>query len=213
MYNAITFNKNVLKCVGAKAFTHINYVGSDKISDERVTNFLLVDDLCSGELSGNLYISSLMLDDKKIDKVIEHRFRTHCSLMVQACSTLYEVGTCHKKYGLSPIEYAHKLGLLEESFIVGAVHIERDDIDLINQSNAKIILTPSDSMWKGEGIPPLRMMLNLGADVYLGTGEGLKNPECDLEFEKRLIALSVSGLLNEAHAISDEVLDEMTRFR
>ena len=73
-----------------------------------------------------------------------------------------------------------------------------------------MILTPSDSLGYGHGIPPLRMLLNLGADVCIGTGTGKYDRDADLDFEKRLLSLAVSGALCTRDAVPLEILDELT---
>ena len=132
------------------------------------------------------------------------KLTTKNEVIINACTSLEEVGTCDKNYGMSPIFYAEKLGILEDSYISGCVHIGKDEIDLIKQSNAKIIITPSTSMGKGEGIPPLRMMLSLGVSVMLGTGVETYNSAGSIEFESKLISLAVSGLLRTENAIDEK---------
>lgn len=207
MFNALTFDDDITERAGSKLCSRVFHVGGRDISSFEVRNFT---DASSGaRLLGDVYLPSLLVGDDIVDTVTEHVLTTGCKLIISACNTLDEVGSCDKRFGVTPVGLAHKLGLLDGAYIAGGVYLDKDDIDLINQSGAKVILTPSDSLGYGHGIPPLRMLLNLGADVYIGTGTGKYDRDADLDFEKRLLALAVSGALCTRDAVPLEILDEL----
>lgn len=210
MFNALTFDEKIMTRAGSKRCSRVFYAGRNPIVADGVENFLYVDDGFAGRLRGDLYLTTVMLPDKLLDDVIDHALTTKCKVMINACSTLDEVGTCDKRYGATPVGLAHKYGLLDnEAYIAGGVYLDKDDIELIVQSGSKVILTPSTSMGEGHGVPPLRMLASLGADVRLGTGLAEYNPDGDLLFERRLIALAVSGVNCTKHAVGVEFLDTM----
>lgn len=209
MFNALTFDKDIEKRAGSSDCSRIFYVGKTPLRKERITDFMPVDGDFTGKLTGNVYLSSVLLDPHIVDAVIDHVLSEKCDLIVNACSTLEEVGVCDKRYGCTPVGLAHKFGLLDGAYIAGGTYLDKDDIDLIIQSGAKVILTPSTTMGEGQGIPPLRMLLTLGATVYLGTGSAEYNPTADLLFEKNLISLAVSGAHCTRHAVSEADLRQM----
>lgn len=209
MFNALTFDENIHKRASGKICSRVFFVGTKRIDAPNVINFLRIDEKFTGEPKGDIYLDSMLLDGDIIDKVIEHVLSTNCRLIINACSTLDEVGTCDKRYGVTPIGLAHSCGLLEGAYVSGGVYLDKDDIDLIVQSNAKVILTPSTSMGEGFGIPPLRMLASLGATVFLGTGKSEYNPDADLMFEKRLISLAVSGVNCTRNAVGEDYLNGM----
>lgn len=209
MFNALTFDENVLESAGGKRCSRVFYAGARPINAPNVTNFSIVSADFKGEIQGDLYLTTVLLPDDTLDKVIEHCLTTKCRMIVSACTTLDEVGTCDKRYGATPIGLAHKFGLLDGAYVAGGVYLDKDDIELIVQSDAKIILTPSTSMGEGCGIPPLRMLASMGAKVYLGTGMAQYNPDADIIFEKRLISLAVSGMNCTRNAVSENYLNAM----
>ena len=209
MFNALTFDE---KLIGAGKFSRLFFAGRKPIYADGVDYFQIVDEDFNGKLQGNVYLASVLLDDRTIDNVIDHALSNKVKVIISACRTLAEVGTCDKRYGVTPIGLAHKFGLLDNAYVSGCVYVDKDDIDLINQSKAKIILTPSTSMGLGEGIPPARMMMMLGATVHLGTGLENYNPDGDLEFEKRLLNLAVSGALCSKDAISETDAKKMLKY-
>ena len=209
MFNALTFDKEILKRAGSKNCSRVFYAGKTKIAGDKVTNFHIVDEDFEGDPQGDLYLSTVLLPDDVLDKVIGHVLTTKCRLIVNACSTLDEAGTCDKRYGATPIGLAHKYGLLDGAYVAGGVYLDKDDIELIVQSDAEVILTPSTSMGEGYGIPPLRMLATLGATVHLGSGLAAYNPDADLIFEQRLVSLAVSGVNCTKNAVSAAFLKAM----
>lgn len=209
MFNALTFDKDILKRAGSQCCSRVFYAGRTPLAADKVTNFRYVDENFDGELRGDIYLATVLLPDRLADAVIEHALSTHCRMMINACSTLDEVGTCDKKYGATPIGLAHKWGLLDGAYVAGGVHLDKDDIELIVQSDAQVVLTPSTSMGEGHGVPPLRMLETLGAKVRLGTGLPDYNAAADLVFEQRLIALAVSAVNRTRAAVDEEFLAAM----
>lgn len=213
MFNALTFDKDILKRAGSKDCSRVFYAGKTKIADNKITNFLLVDDEFDGKFIGNVYLSSVLLDDRIIDNVIDYVLTSKCKIIINACSTLDEVGECDKRFGATPIGLAHKFGLLDNAYVAGCTYLDKDDIDLINQSGAEVILTPSTTLGEGMGIPPLRMLVSLGAIVHLGTGLADYNQDGDLLFEKKLISLAVSGAHCTRRAVNETELEKMLKYR
>lgn len=208
MFNALTFDKDILNRAGSKNCSRVFYVGNQQINDGRVTCFVPIDDN-SDIINGNMYLKSLLIDERVIDRVIEHYLTNKPMLIINACETLDEVGTCDKRFGRSPIELAHELGLLDGAYVSGATYLDKDDIELIKSDGAEIILTPSYTLGNGFGIPPLRMMLSVGATVHLGSGAREYNTDADLIFESKLISLAVNGALCTKDSIDKNALKKM----
>ena len=170
MLNAFTTDSDILARSGARVCDAIFYAGEGRLADPKVTHFVRA----GGERrpSDGCYLPSLS-DGDAVDDAID-AYSCGRPLILSACATLEEVGTFDKKYGMTPIGYAHSCGLLGKgSFVSGCVYLDKDDIDLIVSSGTRVILTPSDSLGHGCGIPPLRMLHTLGAAVSLGTGLSL----------------------------------------
>ena len=204
-YNALTFDSNILKCAGSKSCSRINYVGEAQL--ESVNIFTPIERALGGE--SGVFLSSLENYDLT-DKALEMA-ASGSKLMISCSQTLDEVGKCDKKFGMTPVGLAHQLGLLDGALVCGANYLDKDDVLLIIQSGAKVILTPSTSMGSGFGIPPLRMLLSLGATVHLGTGDFAYNRQANLEFEAKLISLAVSGALCTKDAVSPSEIKKLLR--
>lgn len=208
MLNAFTTDSDILARSGARVCDAIFYAGEGRLADPKVTHFVRA----GGERrpSDGCYLPSLS-DGDAVDDAID-AYSCGRPLILSACATLEEVGTFDKKYGMTPIGYAHSCGLLGKgSFVSGCVYLDKDDIDLIVSSGTRVILTPSDSLGHGCGIPPLRMLHTLGAVVSLGTGSGTFNADADLVFEQRLICLAASGILCTPDPVPKDFADSMLR--
>lgn len=194
-YNALTFNSDINTVTGSEFCSTINYVGSEK---QLNTNSYIDIDVANVD-SKRIYISDIM-DEQKLDKAIE--LSSNCDFMLNLSMTLYDVGACDKKFGKTPIALAHSLGLLDNSLIAGCNYIDKDDIDLMVQSNASAIILPSYSLGNGFGIPPLRMMLSRGLRIHIGTADNEYNRSADMQFEGELIRLAVCGNLCTRDAVT-----------
>ena len=212
MFNALTFDRNITKKEGDKHCRRIFYAGSDFIADDTVENFLLVSPTFEGKVQGNVYVESLSLSDKLLDELINNYLEGKSKIILNLSSTLDEVGSFDKKYGYSPVFFAEKLGLLEGAYVAGATYVDKDDLDIIKQNNAEIIITPSLTLGDGLGIPPIRMMETLGIKTHLGTGLSEYNPNANLLFERDLIRFAASGYLCTKDALSDDFLRKLLSY-
>ena len=207
MFNALTFDSKIMSRRGASGYSAVFYAGENRIDDPKVVNFL-TDGAFKSAFDG-IYLPSVLAGDDVIDNAIDGVLGEKRRIIINVCSDLEEVGICDKLYGATPVGLAHKYGLLDGAFVCGCTYLDKDDVDLIVQSGARVILTPSYTMGEGKGIPPLRMLLSLGAEVYLGTGGMEYNPDGDLDFELRLIELAVSASLGTKNPIEKSVLKKM----
>ena len=123
-------------------------------------------------------------DEDAVDGVIEAVYKSGASLIVAAGYSLDETGAIEVKFHLSPVQLLHKLGLLERCAVVGGVHLDRDDIDLMAQCDTRLILCPTASMGYGYGFPhfvaaakKLRITLGSGDNRFNKSGDMLKEAE------------------------------------
>jgi len=198
MINALTFNLPHKNCKSATVVVKTK-LEFQKFSDSKnIVFYQLIDNDFDGEFFlNNIYLKSLFLKDNIIDAVIGKVLKGNFLIIIDACRNLKEVGACDVKYGGSPIMYANKLGLLQNAMIAGAVYLDKDDLDLIIQSNAKLILTPSFDAQKGNGIAPLKMIKSKNALYELGTMDNSTNITGDIGFEKQILKLLVNGSMCE----------------
>lgn len=156
-----------------------------------------------------LYLDGLELPDDVIDRVIE-RVALGARLYVRAASDLEEVGRLDVRCGLSPIMLLHKLGMLDNALLTGGIYLDNDDVDLMVQCNAKLVLLPSTDIGGGKGIPNTVSYLARGLTVGIGTGNG--NYTADVRDELTLLTLITNAQMCSPRALSDEQAEAILRF-
>ena len=178
-------------------FTPDSRQGSPSNGVREVKNhfYQIIDADFSDFWTNRIYLSSLRLGDKILDAVIEQVLGNHAELMVDTARVLDEVGRFDVKYGCSPIFYLHRLGLLKNASVAGGIYLDKDDVDLMVQENAKLILTPSFDAGYGHGIPPIRMYLDRGLDIALGTMDNLFNKSGSVRYEAEVLRFLVNGTM------------------
>jgi cytosine/adenosine deaminase-related metal-dependent hydrolase len=83
--------------------------------------------------------------------------------------------------GISPVEYADKLGLLQPSVI--AVHLAattREELELVSQRRAPVVLCPRSNLFIELKLPPLFDVLQAGIEPGLGTDSLASNTSLDV---------------------------------
>jgi 5-methylthioadenosine/S-adenosylhomocysteine deaminase len=118
--------------------------------------------------------------------------------LIQCAKTEDEYDESLLKFGLTPVGYLDKLGLLDEqTHLVHAVWLSKEDLGLIAQSGAKVIHCPSDNLACGAGVAPVAKILAAGVTVGLGTGRVIDESTLSMRSEGRLAALLQKGLTHD----------------
>jgi formimidoylglutamate deiminase len=81
-----------------------------------------------------------------------------------------EVEACRREYGTTPVRLLAEHGLLGGDFTaVHAVHIDREEMDLLSESGATICSCPTTERNLGDGIFPAREVMERGIPVAFGS--------------------------------------------
>jgi cytosine/adenosine deaminase-related metal-dependent hydrolase len=84
--------------------------------------------------------------------------------------------------------YADELGLLgPNTLVVHAVVARDDELALLAERRARVVLCPRSNMYIGGRLPRVPRMLQLGVDVCLGTDSLASNRSLDVVAEARLL--------------------------
>lgn len=101
-----------------------------------------------------------------------------------------EIAASLDEHGVRPLRRLHRLGLLTPRLIaVHAVHLTKDEIDLLESSGSHIAHCPTSNMKLASGIAPIGDMLARGIGVGLGTDGAASNNRLDMFQEMRHAAL------------------------
>jgi 5-methylthioadenosine/S-adenosylhomocysteine deaminase len=133
----------------------------------------------------------------------------HIPLILHVAETRNEVQTIRDRYGRSPVEHLHSLGLLGPHLVADhCVHLNSDEVKLLATHAVRVIHNPESNMKLASGIAPLPDMLKEGIAVGLGTDGCASNNNLDL-----LSEMDMTAKLHKMHSGDTTVLDAQTVVR
>lgn len=125
---------------------------------------------------------------------------------IHVAETRSETENCRAEHGCSPISYLQRLGLLNQNtFLVHAVWVDDQDIEIIAQSNAAIAHCPQSNMKLASGIAPLPRFIEAGIRVGLGTDSSASNNDLDLFKE-----MDMTAKLHKVSTMDPTIMDAQT---
>lgn len=85
---------------------------------------------------------------------------------------------------MTPVAYLNKVGVLQFSpYLVHAIHVNDNDIALIQKSKSKIVHCPRSNQRLECGVMPLEKYLAQSIDVYIGTDSRASSPSLNIKEE------------------------------
>ena len=138
----------------------------------------LVDDSADSELINIIlaihapYTSTLELYEKAT-RVAENLkiFTTS-----HVAETKHETEWALEKYGVSPVKLLESTGILATDFVlIHGVHLNEEDIQILNNHKVPIIHNPHSNMVLGSGVCEVPKLLNSGIKIGLGTDSAASN--------------------------------------
>jgi 5-methylthioadenosine/S-adenosylhomocysteine deaminase len=110
-----------------------------------------------------------------------------------------------ERTGLSPVRYLESLGVLSErAVMIHCVWVDDDDLSLMRDRDVSVVHNPSANAFLGDGIAPVRRMLERGIRVCLGTDGGCTNSRQSVFEEMRMAALMAKASAADAAALGAE---------
>ncbi len=96
----------------------------------------------------------------------EHDTLFHCHSSEEPKTTAW----FKREYGISPVRYAHELGILDERTILAhQVQTTPEDLQLLRDSGTCVVHNPLANTILGSGMPPIMEMLEAGIPVAIST--------------------------------------------
>jgi 5-methylthioadenosine/S-adenosylhomocysteine deaminase len=121
---------------------------------------------------------------------------------IHVAEGLYERERSIERHGVSPVAFLDSLGVLSErTIMVHCVWVDERDLGIMRDRGVKVVHNPSANAFLGDGIAPVRQMLERGIPVCLGTDGGCTNSRQSVFEEMRMAALMAKARDAEASAL------------
>ncbi|MDD4125490.1 MAG: amidohydrolase [Eubacteriales bacterium] len=151
-------------------------------------------------------------DAEYLKKVSEEAKKLNLPLHIHVSESLREVEDCRKKHSKSPVKYLEDLGVFENKVTAAhCVHISDEDIEILAKHNVNVALCPRSNLKLGNGIAPVKKLLDRGINLCVGTDSAASNNTLNLFPDMSLTTLLHKGANMDASAVTaGEVLDMAT---
>ena len=126
--------------------------------------------------------------------------------------TMDEINQSMATFNKRPIKRLYDLGFLSSRVIaIHAVHLNQEDLDIINQTKLSIVHCPESNMKLASGICPVKQLQAMGISVALGTDSVGSNNDLDMISEMRSATfLSKISTLDSLSLKADETIQLAT---
>jgi 5-methylthioadenosine/S-adenosylhomocysteine deaminase len=117
----------------------------------------------------------------------------------------YERDRTLERHGRSPVGLLDALGVLSErTLMVHCVWVDEEDLATMAERGVRVVHCPSANAFLGDGIAPVRSMLERGIPVALGTDGGCTNNRRSVFEEMRMAALVARAAAADGSALGAE---------
>jgi 5-methylthioadenosine/S-adenosylhomocysteine deaminase len=124
-------------------------------------------------------------------------------VQIHLAETRYEAAQVLAETGLTPVAYAHSLGLLgPRTSAVHCVHVTDAEIDLLAETGTTVVHCPKSNLKLGSGVAPIPKMLRRGVTVALAADGAASNDTLDMFEEMRFAALLHKGVNEDPTALT-----------
>ncbi len=132
---------------------------------------------------------------------------------IHVSETVKEVDDCLSQYGLRPVQWLDKIGLLGPNVIAAhVVHVTNAEIRILADRGVKVVHNPVSNMKLASGSFPYGRMLANGVEVFLGTDGCSSNNNLDMMEEMKFASLHAKLLLSDPTALpTRQVFDMATK--
>lgn len=109
---------------------------------------------------------------------------------IHVAEEMFEVEEILRDYGVRPIHYLDRLGVLDDSMIaIHLVWLDDSEVALIGSRNSSLAYCPSSNMFLADGITHIPELVKAGVTVCLGSDGACSNNRISVFEEMRMTAL------------------------
>jgi 5-methylthioadenosine/S-adenosylhomocysteine deaminase len=145
------------------------------------------------------------VDPEWFERIAEEARKSKTTLHTHLNETQYEVENALKSWGMRPIEYMEKIGVLNA--IGSAAHcvfLSDNEMNLLNQYDISVLHCPKSNLKIGAGVANVPALIKSNVNVCLGTDGQASNNKLDMIEEIALEVLIHKGVQNDPLLISSQ---------
>ncbi|MFA5080545.1 MAG: amidohydrolase family protein [Candidatus Paceibacterota bacterium] len=114
---------------------------------------------------------------------------------IHVSETKKEIEDSLKKYGLTPVAYLNKIGVLDEkTTLVHCTWLTTEDISIIAEKGCSVVHCPLSNLKLGSGISPVSDLIDAGINVAIGTDGAASSNRLDIWEAGKFAALLQKGI-------------------
>ncbi len=122
---------------------------------------------------------------------------------IHISETQKEVDDCLALYGLRPVQWLEKIGLLGPNVIAAhVIHVTDEEIGILARNSVKVVHCPASNMKLASGSFPFKKMHTKGVEMSIGTDGCSSNNNLDMMEEMKIAALQAKLLHNDPVLLS-----------
>ncbi|MDQ0337620.1 5-methylthioadenosine/S-adenosylhomocysteine deaminase [Caldalkalibacillus uzonensis] len=145
-----------------------------------------------------------------IHRIVERAQQLDLPVHIHLSETAKEVRQNIRHYGQRPVPHLRDIGVFERPTLVAhAVHLEEEEMDILQEYDVKISHNPASNLKLGSGIAQVPRLLERGFRLSIGTDSAASNNNLDMFQEVRLAALIHKGVHQEPTVVPAEAALKM----
>lgn len=114
-----------------------------------------------------------------------------------------EAGGIIEKYGCTPIELFDRCGLLNKRTVAAhCVHLTDGDVEILANRAVNVASNPASNLKLANGIAPVKMLMDRGVNVCLGTDSAASNNSLSVLRELQLVTMLSKGVSGDPTAVN-----------
>ena len=150
------------------------------------------------DLAAGLPFSIHLAENQEEEEIVAQGTGAFAQMLEQAGM----LADCGKK-GVSPVEHAHALGLLDEhTLAIHCVRVSKSDIETLAACRVNVCLCPRSNTYIGEGRAPWETIIHAGITTCLGTDSIASNDDLDMWHELEFFVQNLDTPLSLRQALS-----------
>lgn len=117
--------------------------------------------------------------------------------------TKKEHEACKNRYGMTPLAFFEKCGLLNQPIIAAhCVWVEGEDFDLLTDRNVTVAHCISSNLKLASGFAPIKKMMEKGIKISIGTDGASSNNNLNMLEEVNLVSIANKGITSDPEFMS-----------